>query len=169
MLACDGEVADRWSRFPYDLAHISGNSVIRKIVREQHADGTVSVTAHSTHDYASNAENFAVHGTDSAVQNYVSATQVKLDNKAAARERVTNELYAELAKCVSKWVPLEGNAEEHAQRCRYGPLMHRWGAAFPVQDSLLHLDGLSLEVPSAKVVFCGDIFGPFAAWLCLQL
>ena len=112
-------------------------------VRPNGGDG-VSVVSHSTAGYA--RENAGVYGATS------SAARVRDASSDSKREDViVREMLGALVEVDG--MPSVNVGEAEGGSDAYGPLLHRWGNAFPRGEALEERLTLS---EGAKVGFCGD-------------
>ena len=134
-----GEAARPWLALGLNDVVVAGHSRIAKLSIQPAGEGSCSVVVYSTSGYA--RENAGVHGASS------SAARVGGANSSAEREGVIIEdLLAALGE-----LPVMPVVE--ATACAFGPLLHRWGNAFPLGEPLPR----ALAVcPGARVAFCGD-------------
>merc|ERR1712008_337716 len=103
-------------------------------------NGGCAIVLHSTSSYA--LENTGVYGSSS------SAARVGDASSDSSREDL---LVKELLQSLSGVLP--GLPKVSSDNCAYGPLLHRWGNAFPSGAPLA--EDLTL-CPSSRVAFCGD-------------
>ena len=134
-----GEAARPWLALGLNDVVVAGHSRIAKLSIQPAGEGGCSVVLYSTSDYA--RDNAGVHGASS------SAARVGGANSSADREGVIIEdLLAALGELPA--MPVVDPAA-----CAFGPLLHRWGNAFPLGEPLPR----ALAVcPDARVAFCGD-------------
>ena len=157
MVGCSGPAAREWLSLGYDVADIKGSSVLSRVMVQGGAteDGEdwCSVVLHSTEDFA--VRNSGVYGASS------SAARV---GDAASDESREESLIGAMAGALDGIPGLpslntdSGNggaspSSPNSKQYDYGPVLHRWGNAFPKGTALP--EGLSV-VPSSRVAFCGD-------------
>jgi hypothetical protein len=136
--ACTGASAQSWLALDVRVAEIAGSDVLSKLIVQKTDDGC-AVVLHSTVEFATS--NTGVHGSSS------SAARVGDASSDASREDHIIAMVLAALRNVPN-VP----AVEH-ECCTYGPLLHRWGNAFPKGAPLPE----SMSVcPSSRVAFCGD-------------
>jgi hypothetical protein len=134
--ACSGDAAQAWLDLDFSVGAVSGSDVISKVIVQKTEEGC-AVVVHSTADFA--VLNTGVYGSSS------SAARVGDASSDSSREDLLiTELLAGLHQLPG--IPTVGN-------CDYGPLLHRWGNAFPKGEALP--ENLSM-CTSSRVVFCGD-------------
>ncbi len=134
-----GEAAKPWLAMGLNDGVVEGDSQIAKLSVQPTAEGGCSVVLYSTSEYA--RENAGVHGASS------SAARVGDASSSADREAIIIEdLLAAMGSipCIPALEPASFT---------FGPLLHRWGNAFPLGAPLPE----SLAIcPDARVAFCGD-------------
>ncbi len=134
--ACTGASAQAWLALEVRVAEIVGSAVLSKLIVQNTDDGC-AVVLHSTVDFATS--NTGVYGSSS------SAARVGDASSDSSREdHIIATILAALQNVPN--VP----AIEH---CTYGPLLHRWGNAFPKGAPLPEA---MMVCPSSRVAFCGD-------------
>lgn len=153
-LGFQGDAAEAWSALPFSIAEIEGDETIAKIV-VQRRNGMVFVVAHSTHKFADrNQDAYGSTSTSSKINNA---------NNASREEEVLAELVKGLERCVAgfglrlplldPWLAFASST----QAATYGPLLHRWGNAFPQLSAQISVEDVS--APASRVVFAGDYVG----------
>ena len=144
LVAFSGPRAREWLTLGYNVATIKDSSVLSKVViqggEKDNDDAWCSVVLHSTEDFA--LKNTGVYGASSSAARIGEAA-----SDASREEALVKEMIVALDEIPS--VP----AVEASPSCDYGPVLHRWGNAFPKGKALPR--DLSF-VPSSKVAFCGD-------------
>jgi len=144
MVAFSGPRAREWLKLGYHVASIKDSSVLSKVViqggKKDNDDEWCSVVLHSTEDFAQ--ENTGVYGASSSAARIGEAA-----SDASREEALIKEMMVALNQIPS--VP----ALEDSPSCDYGPVLHRWGNAFPKGKALSQDFSF---VPSSKVAFCGD-------------
>lgn len=164
MAAFSGPRARKWLSLGYNVATVKDSPVLSKVVIQGGKKGDdkndeewCSVVLHSTEEFA--LENAGVYGASSSAARIGDAT-----SDASREEDLIEKMTAALSRIPN--VP----ALEDPPSCDYGPVLHRWGNAFPKGEALPQ--DLAF-VPSSKVAFCGDYvahdenvrFGSFEAAL----
>jgi predicted NAD/FAD-dependent oxidoreductase len=136
---CTGATAARWRDTAFHDLIINDHAVLAKLSVQPVGTDGCAVVLHSTTDYA--RQNAGVHGASS------SAARVGGANANATQEaRLIETMLGALSE-------IAGLPSIDASSLAFGPLLHRWGNAFPQGDPL----PASLSVcPNARVAFCGD-------------
>lgn len=139
LLYCTGDLAAQWQSLAFRDAVVADHAVLSKISIQPCGEARCAVVLHSTDDYA--AGNAGVHGSSS------SAARVGDASSDTAREAaIIEEMLVALDGIPG--LPAASNADY-----AFGPLLHRWGNAFPQGEPLPQ----ALAVcPDARVAFCGD-------------
>jgi len=140
---CSGDDARKWRSLDFDVANINNeDSILSKIIIQDDTtdsgDDWCSVVLHSTEAFAT--ENSSVYGRTSSAARVGGATDESLEDDLI--DRMLTAL---------KEIP--GLPTPNVKTLSYGPLLHRWGNAFPKGLVLSHELGF---VPSSCVTFCGD-------------
>jgi len=161
--SCSGLIAREWLSLDFDVADVTGNTILSRVMiqGETNDDNNCnsdtgngewcSVVLHSTEEFA--AQNSGVYGSSS------SAARVGDVSSDASREKSIIEKMTQVLKEIpgmpSIEIPLNENcnAESQSSYYDYGPVLHRWGNAFPKGDALP--EDLAF-LPSSRVAFCGD-------------
>uniref|UniRef100_A0A7S2BBF6 Amine oxidase domain-containing protein n=1 Tax=Octactis speculum TaxID=3111310 RepID=A0A7S2BBF6_9STRA len=140
---CTGEAAAQWSDLRFNVGELRDNSVLSKIIVQPNEAKGCSVVLHSTTAFAQT--NTGVYGSSS------SAARVGDASSDSSRE---DTIIGKLLQALSEipGMPTVAVAADNPN-CGYGPLLHRWGNAFPNGNPLP--EGLTL-CPSSRVGFCGD-------------
>lgn len=126
MFLCEGSAAASWRALPFSIAHVEGDANLAKIVVERHtASDTVTIVAHSTAAFA-NRTNVDNAETETVLLNALDALAIR-----------------------AQW----GTPAARDGAAAYGPLAHRWGAAFPTGTLLQREHAIA---PSSRVAFAGD-------------
>ena len=138
MYATD-EVAAQWRELGFHDGLIENHPVLAKVSIQPGDQSQCAVVLHSTIDYA--RENAGVYGSSS------SAARIGDASSDSTREEILiDEMLSALAS-----IPAMPRIEK--SRYAFGPLLHRWGNAFPEGPAL----PADLAVCShARVAFCGD-------------
>lgn len=147
--SCSGPLAQKWLSLDYDVLAVEGSSILSRIMIQGGGAGRecrdwCSVVLHSTETFA--LENTGVYGRSS------SAARVGDASSDSSRE---GELIQTMTAALNEIpgmptieaIPGEGHFYD------YGPVLHRWGNAFPKASPLP--EDLSF-LPSSKIAFCGD-------------
>eukprot|EP00555_Chaetoceros_dichaeta_P010604 CAMPEP_0198258676 /NCGR_PEP_ID=MMETSP1447-20131203/8030_1 /TAXON_ID=420782 /ORGANISM="Chaetoceros dichaeta, Strain CCMP1751" /LENGTH=431 /DNA_ID=CAMNT_0043945845 /DNA_START=44 /DNA_END=1339 /DNA_ORIENTATION=- len=148
---CTGDAATKWRELGFQIGklrntnnHDGPHEVLSKIIIQPHEeDGGCAVVLHSTAEFA--RANTGVFGSTS------SAARVGDASSDSSREDI---LIAQMLQALSA-IPGYPTVDTTmtADGASYGPLLHRWGNAFPVGDPLAR----DLTVcPISRVGFCGD-------------
>lgn len=133
------DVADQWRRLGFSDALVKDHDLLSKISIQPCDGGGCSVVLHSTIGYA--RDNAGVHGSSS------SAARVGDASSDTTREE---DLIDEMLSALGN---IPGMPAFDKSRYAFGPLLHRWGNAYPEGEPLPQ----ALSVcPDARVAFCGD-------------
>lgn len=139
LLYATGGVAEAWQRLAFDDVMIKHHHVLARISIQPCGPTGCSVVLHSTTRYAH--ENPGVYGSSS------SAARVGDASSSADREQgIIDDMLAAL-----RTIP--GMPKIEKSRYAFGPLLHRWGNAFPQGEPVP--EALSV-CPDSRVAFCGD-------------
>lgn len=144
MLALEGECAERWADLPMDVAELRGDDVLAKVIIDRVGGGVVNVVAHSTRGFADGAKD--AFGS--------SSTAARVGGAAAEKGREEQVLDA-LMEALGRFAAHMGVGVE-GKDVLYGPMLHRWGNAFP-EGGALPLEDAVCE--QARVAFAGDFVG----------
>lgn len=145
--SCSGELARKWLSLDFSVANVEGSSTLSKVM-VQSGDGEdsgeewCSIVLHSTESFA--LDNSGVYGATSSAARVGDAT-----SDASLEDRLIEKM-AEALNHIPGMPTLNAHSKEIYD---YGPVLHRWGNAFPKGNALP--EHLSF-VPSSKVAFCGD-------------
>ena len=144
MVAFSGPRAREWLKLGYHVASIKDSSVLSKVViqggKKDNDDKWCSVVLHSTEDFA--LENTGVYGAS-----FSAARIGEAASDASREEALIKEMMVALNQIPS--VP----ALEDSPSCDYGPVLHRWGNAFPKGKAL------SQDFSFARLLFCAQLEG----------
>eukprot|EP00928_Gymnodinium_smaydae_P019721 TRINITY_DN17582_c0_g1_i1.p1 TRINITY_DN17582_c0_g1~~TRINITY_DN17582_c0_g1_i1.p1 ORF type:complete len:431 (+),score=118.07 TRINITY_DN17582_c0_g1_i1:70-1362(+) len=146
LLGFSGDAAAAWSALPFAIAEIEGDEEVAKVVVQRRGD-FVFVVVHSTAAFAGSSQD--AFGS--------SSTAARLGGAGATcdadRERaVVDALVRGLERAVSGFEP-----KPSAAGACFGPLLHRWGNAFPSGSALATpADGF---LPQSRLAFAGDFVG----------
>lgn len=139
LMHCTGDVAEQWQRLGFNDGQIAHHSVLAKVSIQPCGTERCSVVLHSTIDYA--RSNAGVYGASS------SAARVGDASSDSAREAaIVDDILTALGD-------IPGMPVIEKSRYELGPLLHRWGNAFPEGQALPR--ALSL-CPTSRLAFCGD-------------
>jgi hypothetical protein len=167
-----GSVAREWLSLDYDVADVTGSSVLSRVMirggqkintmdgGDADDDGEwCSVVLHSTEAFA--LENTGVYGSSSSAARIGNAA-----TDASREDNLIREMLVALKEIPgTPEIDLESDASSKEtspsslsfqSQCDYGPVLHRWGNAFPKGEALP--EDLSF-LPSSRVAFCGDYVG----------
>jgi len=134
-----GDLANQWRRLAFGEGRLVNHDVLSKISIQPCGESECAVVLHSTIDYA--VGNAGVHGSSS------SAARVGDASSDSHREAaIIDDLLGALGE-------IPGLPAAPAERYAFGPLMHRWGNAFPQGEPLPVARAVC---PEARVAFCGD-------------
>jgi len=138
MYATD-EVAAQWQQLGFNDGLIENHPVLAKISIQPCGESQCAVVLHSTIDYA--RENAGVYGSSS------SAARIGDASSDSTREEILiDDMLSALAS-----IPAMPRIDK--LRYTFGPLLHRWGNAFPEGPAL----PADLAIcPDSQVAFCGD-------------
>jgi len=140
---CSGDDARKWRSLDFDVANISNeDSILSKIIIQgdttDSGDEWCSVVLHSTEAFAT--ENSSVYGKTSSAARVGGATDESLEDDLIGR-------------MLTSMKEIPGLPTPNDNTLSYGPILHRWGNAFPKGNALSHELGF---IPSSHVAFCGD-------------
>ena len=151
LLAYEGDAADAWAALPFYKARVEADETLSRVVVQRLSPRLTSVVLHSTHAFSLQASH--VYGATSSAAR-IAGARSDAGEEAAILEAMVTAAERRLG-------PLFGGDAAAAAAVRtaaWGPLLHRWGSAFP--DAPLLPEVMAL-VPSARVAFCGDfVAGP---------
>jgi len=144
-----GKLAREWLSLDFNVADVEGSSILSKIiVHGNNGDGNeiddwCSVVLHSTEDFAN--QNSGTYGASSSAARIAgAASDSSLED--ALIEKMMNAL-AEIPGTPTI------DKVEMDDKSSYGPMLHRWGNAFPKGEALAQ--DLAF-LPSSRISFCGD-------------
>lgn len=142
--AFSGPAAREWLSLDYDMADVQGSSVLSRVMIQGGTNSDdeewCSVVLHSTEAFA--LENTGVYGASSSAARIGNAS-----SDSSREEELVGTMLSALSEIPS--MPMF-QSKDH---CDYGPMLHRWGNAFPKGDPLS--EDLAF-LPNSKVAFCGD-------------
>ena len=138
MVATDA-VAAQWQQLGFHDGLIENHPLLAKISIQPCGESQCAIVLHSTIDYA--RENAGVYGSSS------SAARIGDASSDSTREEILiDEMLSALAS-----IPAMPQIDK--SRYTFGPLLHRWGNAFPEGPAL----PADLAIcPDSQVAFCGD-------------
>jgi len=137
---CTGETAQPWIKLGLNVGEFCDkNPVLSKVIVQPNTEGGCAVVLHSTAAFAH--ANTGVYGASSSAARVGEAA-----TDASREDRIVQRMLRALAD-----VP--GMPPAASLSAEYGPLLHRWGNAFPRGAPLA--DGLTL-CEASRVGFCGD-------------
>ena len=141
---CSGDEARKWLSLDFDVANINNeDSILSKIIIQgdttDSGDDWCSVVLHSTEEFA--IENSNVYGKTSSAARVGGAV-----SDASLEDGLVDRMLAALQA-------IPGLPTPNDKTLSYGPILHRWGNAFPKGNALSHELAF---VPSSHVAFCGD-------------
>lgn len=135
---CTGEAAAHWQRLVFNDSLIDSHGVLSKVSIQPCGDAGCAIVLHSTTAYA--RHNAGVHGSSSSAARVCDAA-----SDTTREDELIEEMLAALAE-------IPGLPAIERSQCAFGPLLHRWGNAFPEGEPLpAALSGC----PDARVAFCG--------------
>jgi len=156
MFYCTGDAATQWRKLGFQIGKLrntnnnnndgqSHDEVLSKIIIQPHEeDGGCAVVLHSTVEFA--RANTGVYGSTS------SAARVGDASSDSSREDILIARMLQALAAIPGY-PAVDTTTTGAEGVSYGPLLHRWGNAFPVGEPLAR--DLTL-CPTSCVGFCGD-------------
>jgi hypothetical protein len=160
--SCSGRIARQWLSLGFDVADVKGSSILSRVMIQgrkkdsndrcdaSDTDAWCSIVLHSTEDFA--LQNAGVYGASS------SAARVGDAASDSSREDILiKEMMSALQE--TPGMPMHESSSDTSsiasspQCYDYGPVLHRWGNAFPKGDALS--EDLAF-LPSSRIAFCGD-------------
>lgn len=144
--SCSGPEARAWLSLDYDVADVTGSSILSRVMiqggtKDDDGEDWCSVVLHSTEDFA--LQNSGVYGASSSAARVGDAV-----TDASKEDSLIEKMMVAVTEIPG--MPANTKANEYYD---YGPMLHRWGNAFPKGEALP--EDLSF-VPSSRVAFCGD-------------
>ncbi|XKF15433.1 NAD(P)-binding protein [Halomonas sp. BLK-85] len=139
LMHCTGNEAEQWQRLGFNDGRVEHHSVLAKISIQPCGPESCSVVLHSTIDYARG--NAGVYGASSSAARVGDAS-----SDSAREEAIVDEMLTALGD-------IPGMPVIEKSRYGLGPLLHRWGNAFPEGQPL---PGALSLCPTSRVAFCGD-------------
>jgi hypothetical protein len=168
--SCSGPVARKWLLLDYNVANVEGSSVLSKVViqggtkneaTDADADGEddewCSVVLHSTEEFA--LQNSGVYGSSSSAARVGDASSDAsredslIEKMVVALNEIPGVPEIDIESDESKETSSSQQQSTSRSKYDYGPVLHRWGNAFPKGKALQ--EDLSF-LPSSRVAFCGD-------------
>jgi predicted NAD/FAD-dependent oxidoreductase len=147
-----GQVAREWLSLDFNVAEVEGSSILSKIIvhGNNNGDGNdeiddwCSVVLHSTEDFAN--QNSGTYGASSSAARIAGA---------ASDSSLEDALIAKMMNALAKipGIPTTIDTVKMDDNSYYGPMLHRWGNAFPKGEALAQ--DLAF-LPSSRISFCGD-------------
>eukprot|EP00457_Paulinella_chromatophora_P006257 gb/GEZN01006275.1/.p1 GENE.gb/GEZN01006275.1/~~gb/GEZN01006275.1/.p1 ORF type:complete len:508 (+),score=41.51 gb/GEZN01006275.1/:31-1554(+) len=147
LMAFEGDSARAWNALPFSLLEVKGHDVLAKVSIQRLSEELVAVVAHSTHAFAESARD--THGSSSTAARVGGAV-----NKQDREKEVVTQLREALEEAIAR--PGGLIAPENVRHPTWGPMLHRWGNAFPQGTPLSYGEAV---IPQARVAFCGDYVG----------
>ena len=150
-------VASFVEAFPCDILRVDDNNVVSKVVVSRPLPGSSgypSIVVHSTHDYARAVSN--VHGRGGT------AEALGARGASDGEGRVLGDLLQNCAAVCAQLgvdpLPVENAAGSNS--FVYGPVIHRWGSAFPAVSAAWgdHADHAVVH-SKARLAVVGDFLG----------
>uniref|UniRef100_A0A7S1B635 Amine oxidase domain-containing protein n=1 Tax=Corethron hystrix TaxID=216773 RepID=A0A7S1B635_9STRA len=156
--SCSGSAAREWLSLEYDVADVEGSSVLAKVIIQGGTknDGSewCSVVLHSTEDFA--LQNTGVYGASSSAARVGDASSDSLQEESLIKKMAAalNEIPG-VPAIITRSDESKNTTPSSSQQFNYdyGPVLHRWGNAFPKGRALP--EDLSF-LSSSQVAFCGD-------------
>jgi len=143
-----GQVAREWLSLDFNVADVEGSSILSKIiVHGNKGDGNeiddwCSVVLHSTEKFAN--QNIGTYGASSSAARIAGAA-----SDSSLEDVLIEKMMNALAEIPG--TPTIDKAKMGDKS--YGPMLHRWGNAFPKGEALAQ--DLAF-LPSSCISFCGD-------------
>ena len=148
---CSGSVAREWLSLDFDVADIVSNddTILSKIIIQGGGSGSGGATTGSDDDWCSvvlhSTEEFALQKTGV----YGKSSSAARIGGAMADSSLEDELIDSMMTALETIPGLPALDKTYP----YGPILHRWGNAFPKGEAASHELAF---VPSLQVAFCGD-------------
>jgi len=161
--SCSGSVARQWLSLDFDVADVKGSSILSRVMiqgekkdenscaSDDVSDDWCSVVLHSTEDFA--LQNSGVYGSSSSAARVGDAASDVSRENSLIKEMMVATKEIPGMPTIDDMESGESNNKRSSPRYDYGPVMHRWGNAFPKGDPLS--EDLSF-LPSSRIAFCGD-------------
>jgi predicted NAD/FAD-dependent oxidoreductase len=166
-----GQVAREWLSLDFNVANVEGSSILSKIIIHgnkgdddddddgNEVDDWCSVVLHSTEKFAN--QNVGTYGASSSAARIAGA---------ASDSSLEDELIETMMNALTEIPGTPTIDKSKMDGKSYGPMLHRWGNAFPKGEALAQELAF---LPSSRVSFCGDYvaspekarFGSFEAAL----
>jgi len=155
--ACSGSAARQWLARNYNVVEVTNSSILSRLVIQGNEkrgvskdddggddeDAWCSVVLHSTEEFA--RQNSGVYGRSSSAARVGQAV-----SDASIEDRLIATMLAAVHDIPDMPEPVSSSSSSSYE---YGPVLHRWGNAFPKGTALP--DELAF-LPSSRVAFCGD-------------
>lgn len=143
----DGGVMESLQSLPFDITEVVGDEVLGKVVRQSIGPPYAAVILHSTPAFAHrHAKVFGSTGTTAKMcttpSNPEEEAAVAVSLQSAFQRLLTERLGGKVLSAPT-----------------WGPVLHRWGSAFPEGDSVADAQP-ALVLPEARVAFAGDFLSP---------
>ena len=148
-----GQVAREWLSLDFNVAEVEGSSsILSKIIvhGNNNGDGNneiddwCSVVLHSTEDFAN--QNSGTYGASSSAARIAGAA-----SDSSLEDALIEKMMNALAEIPG--IPTIIDKVKMDDNSYYGPMLHRWGNAFPKGEALAQ--DLAF-LPSSRISFCGD-------------
>lgn len=151
MLYCTGDMAAKFTRLDFNVGDITDSSVLARVVIQPSENNKgCSIVLHSTSEFA--LQNAGVYGSSSTAARVGEAT-----SDSTREEDLIDQMLAAFDSIPFSTPSLPGAGMSALLTSKtmfeYGPLLHRWGNAFP-QGTPLPEE--LMVCPGADVAFCGD-------------
>uniref|UniRef100_A0A7S4V2X6 Amine oxidase domain-containing protein n=1 Tax=Alexandrium monilatum TaxID=311494 RepID=A0A7S4V2X6_9DINO len=145
----EGETAPACVRaLPFDVTEVTGDGVLAKVVRQSLGPPYAAVVLHSTAAFAEqHAQVLGSTGTAARM----GAVAGSAEQEAAAAQA----LCGAFERLLSAHLHVEAPAAP-----TWGPVLHRWGSAFPEGDATAGGAPAAWVLPGAQVAFAGDFLVP---------
>ncbi|OEU11604.1 hypothetical protein FRACYDRAFT_192051 [Fragilariopsis cylindrus CCMP1102] len=146
-----GQVAREWLSLDFNVAEVEGSSsILSKIIvhgnnggGNDDIDDWCSVVLHSTEDFAN--QNSGTYGASSSAARIAGAA-----SDSSLEDALIEKMMKALAKIPGIPTIDQVKMDDNSY---YGPMLHRWGNAFPKGEALAQ--DLAF-LPSSRISFCGD-------------
>jgi len=142
-----GSPSESLRALPFDITEVTGDEVLAKVVRQSLGPPYAAVLLHSTAAFAErHAQVFSSTGT-AALMGAIAGSSMQEGEVAGALHAAFERLLCERLGAGSLPAPT------------WGPVLHRWGSAFPEGDQGLGAP-VAWVLPEARVAFAGDYLAP---------
>ena len=161
--SCSGSAARQWLSLDFDVADVKESSILSRVMiqggkkdenccaSDDVGDDWCSVVLHSTEDFA--LQNSGVYGSSSSAARVGDAASDAFRENSLIKEMMVATKEIPGMPTIDDIESDESNKTESSSRYDYGPVIHRWGNAFPKGDPLS--EDLSF-LRSSRIAFCGD-------------